>query len=359
MERQQRPQRPQAPQRPMQNQQGQQMQQQMYNQQMQQQMYNQQMQNMQGQQDISLQKGGKPKKKSKLKIVLIVIGVIILLVAFGILLSKIASGRVSTRVVELEAEVARLEQTIDDNNAAHREEVAKLNQAIADTTVKEVVPTTSLQRVEATQVPEFWLIDGDFIAPNPLNIPNTKDSVNDSFVQIGQVFTLKPSDRWIFSVQGTTYEMSHPNNIWGKIRALSSTDGEIIKVEDGKTLVQSFFIGYPATEIKYKKMFIDETAVGTLGTAQITVKFSDTGEIITETPVPETPAEGETSTPVVQPNITEKKMVVNVGYIKISDYALSFIFLHDVEGGGASQELIELLLRSCTLGINGNSVKLE
>ena len=358
MERQQRPQRPQAPQRPMQNQQmqGQQMQQQMYNQQMQ----GQQMQNMQGQQNISLNKGGAPKKKSKLKIVLIVIGVIVLLIGLGILLSKIASGRVSTRVVELEADVARLEQTIEDNKAAHRAEVEKLNQAIADTTVKEVVPTTSLQRVEATQVPEFWLIDGDFIAPNPLNIPNTKDSVNDSFVQIGQVFTLKPSDRWIFSVQGTTYEMSHPNNIWGKIRALSSTDGEIIKVEDGKTLVQSFFIGYPATEIKYKKMFIDETAVGTLGTAEITVKFSDTGEIITETPAPETtPAEGETSTPVEQPNITEKKMVVNVGYIKISDYALSFIFLHDVEGGGASQELIELLLRSCTLGINGNSVKLE
>lgn len=358
MERQQRPQRPQAPQRPMQNQQmqGQQMQQQMYNQQMQ----GQQMQNMQGQQNINLQKGGTPKKKSKLKVVLIVLGVIILLVGFGILLSKIASGRVSTRVVELEEEVARLEQTIIDNNDAHNKKVAELNQAIADTTVKEVVPTTSLQRVEATQVPEFWLIDGDFIAPNPLNIPNTKDSVNDSFVQIGQVFTLKPSDRWIFSVQGTTYEMSHPNNIWGKIRALSSTDGEIIKVEDGKTLVQSFFIGYPATEIKYKKMFIDETAVGTLGTAEITVKFSETGEIITETPAPETtPAEGETSTPVEQPNITEKKMVVNVGYIKISDYALSFIFLHDVEGGGASQELIELLLRSCTLGINGNSVKLE
>ena len=107
-------------------------------------------------------------------------------------------------------------------------------------------------------------------------------------------------------------------------------------------------------------MFIDETVVGTLGTAEITVKFSDTGEIITDVTTSETtPAEGETSTPVEQPNITEKKMVVNVGFIKISDYALSFIFLHDVDGGSASQELIELLLRSCTLGINGNSVKLE
>lgn len=347
MERQQRPQRPQPPQRPAQNQQ---MQQQMYNQQMQQQMQMQNMQNqqMQGQQNINLQKGGK--KKSKLKIVLIVIGIIVVLVAVGILLSKIATGRVSTRVVELEAEVARLEQVIDDNNSAHRAEVEQLKQAVADTTVKEVVPTTSLQRVEATNVPELWLIEGDFIAPNPLNIPNTKDSVNDSFVQIGQVFTLKPSDRWIFSVQGTTYELSHPNKIWGKIRALSSTDGEVIKVEDGKTLVQSFFIGYPATEIKYKKMYIDETPVGTLGTAEITVRFSETGEIITaDTPV----AEGET------PKITEKKMGVNVGYVKISDYALSFIFLHEIEGGGASQELIELLIRSCNLGINGNPIKLE
>lgn len=418
MERPQRPQRPQAPQRPMNNMQGQQMQNQQYpNQQFNPQYQNQQYQNP-NQQNINLAK----KKKSPVKIILIGLGVVIGLSLIGYLIYLGVSGRISSRVVELEGQVARLEQTIQDNNAAHQQEVAQLNEAIADTTVKEVVPTTSLQRVEASQVPELWLIEGDFIAPNLLELPFTSTSVNDSYMQIGQKFVFRPSDRWVITSQGATYEFGHPQKIWGKIRALSSSD--MIPQDSMQKLISDFFVGYPATEITYNKFFIDDRIVGMRGSAPITVKYTVDEDSIIEVPVQQevdvpyegteeyteevpvmqtvTNEDGTTSEVPVMETITnadgtttevpkvetvtktrpvtkyekktvtimekqtqsnatevEKEMIVNVGFVQRSDYALSFIFVYDAEGGSNSQELIDLLLRSGTFGANGSSLKLE
>ena len=414
MERQQRPQRPQPPQRPNNQNQNQQ-----YNPQMQQQMYNQQMQ----QQQMYNQQGQMmppPKKKNILKIVLISLGVIIGLSLAIWLITNIASGRISSRVVELEAEVASLEQTILDNNAAHNAKVEELNQAIADTTVKEVVPTTSLQRIEASQVPELWLIEGDFIAPNPINLPDATESVNDSYMQIGQKFTFRPSDRWVITSQGATYEFGHPQQIWGKIRALSVE--ELVPEDNMKTLISDFFVGYPATEITYNKIFIDDRVVGMRGKAKATVKYAvdeeievpvekqvevpyeSTEEYTEEVPVMQTVTneDGTTSEVQVMETITnadgtttevpkmqtvtktrpvtkyetktvtmmekqtqkgtaeaEKDIIINVGFIQRGEYALSFIFVYDAVGGSNSQELIDLLLRSGTYGHSGSAIKLE
>lgn len=423
MERPQRPQRPQAPQRPMNNMQGQQMQNQQYpNQQFNPQYQNQQYQNQQyqnpNQQNINLAK----KKKSPVKVILIGLGVVIGVSLIGYLGYLGVTGRISSRVTDLESEVARLEQTIQANNAAHQQEVAQLNEAIADTTVKEVVPTTSLQRVEASQVPELWLIEGDFIAPNLLELPFTSTSVNDSYMQIGQKFVFRPSDRWIITSQGATYEFGHPQKIWGKIRALSSSD--TIPQDSMQKLISDFFVGYPATEITYNKFFIDDRIVGMRGSAPITVKYTVDENSIVDVPVEQevevpyetteeyteevpvmqtvTNADGTTSEvqvmetitnadgtttevpkvqtvtktrpvtkyekktvtvmqPQTQTNATEveKEMIVNVGFVQRSDYALSFIFVYDAEGGSNSQELIDLLLRSGTFGANGSSLKLE
>ena len=427
MERPQRPQRPQAPQRPSNNMQGQ-MQNQMYNQQMNQQ-YNPQMNqqynpnmnpnmNNMNNQNINLQK----KKKSPVKIILIGLGVVVGVSLIGYLGYLGVSGRISSRVVELESQVARLEQTIENNNASHRQEVEQLNQAIADTTVKEVVPVTSLQRVEASQIPELWLIEGDFIAPNLLELPFTSTSVNDSYMQIGQRYVFRPSDRWIITSQGATYEFAHPQKIWGKIRALSASDN--IPQDGMQKMISDFFVGYPATEITYNKFFIDDRIVGMRGRAPITVKYTvdenseievpvqqevdvpyeSTEEYTEEVPVMQTVTneDGTTSEVQVMETITnadgtttevpkmktvtktrpvtkyekktvtvmekqtqttatevEKEMIINVGFVQRSDYALSFIFVYDAEGGSNSQELIDLLLRSCTFGATGSSLKLE
>ena len=415
MERQQRPQRPQPPQRPNNPNQNQQ-----YNPQMQQQMYNQQMQQQQMYNQQGQMMPPPKKKKNILKIVLISLGVIIGLSLAIWLITNIASGRISSRVVELEAEVASLEQTILDNNAAHNAKVEELNQAIADTTVKEVVPTTSLQRIEASQVPELWLIEGDFIAPNPINLPDATESVNDSYMQIGQKFTFRPSDRWVITSQGATYEFGHPQQIWGKIRALSIE--ELVPEDNMKTLISDFFVGYPATEITYNKIFIDDRVVGMRGKAKATVKYAvdeeievpvekqvevpyeSTEEYTEEVPVMQTVTneDGTTSEVQVMETITnadgtttevpkmqtvtktrpvtkyetktvtimekqtqkgtaeaEKDIIINVGFIQRGEYALSFIFVYDAVGGSNSQELIDLLLRSGTYGHSGSAIKLE
>lgn len=415
MERQQRPQRPQPPQRPNNPNQNQQ-----YNPQMQQQMYNQQMQQQQMYNQQGQMMPPPKKKKNILKIVLISLGVIIGLSLAIWLITNIASGRISSRVVELEAEVASLEQTILDNNAAHNAKVEELNKAIADTTVKEVVPTTSLQRIEASQVPELWLIEGDFIAPNPINLPDATESVNDSYMQIGQKFTFRPSDRWVITSQGATYEFGHPQQIWGKIRALSIE--ELVPEDNMKTLISDFFVGYPATEITYNKIFIDDRVVGMRGKAKATVKYAvdeeievpvekqvevpyeSTEEYTEEVPVMQTVTneDGTTSEVQVMETITnadgtttevpkmqtvtktrpvtkyetktvtmmekqtqkgtaeaEKDIIINVGFIQRGEYALSFIFVYDAVGGSNSQELIDLLLRSGTYGHSGSAIKLE
>ena len=350
------------------------------------------------------------RKKKRNKTILIALGVIVGLIALGVGVYFIATGRISSRVTGLEADVARLEQTIVDKDATHAQEVATLQQAIADTTVKELVPTTSLQRVEATNVPELWLPEGDFIADKPLEIPNVSDAVNDSYVQIGQKYVFRPSDRWTLISQGTTYEFGHPQKIWGKIKALNISDK--VPEESMQGIIQNFFVGYPATTITYRKVFIDDNIVGMIGKATVTVnyevpqdveyeeavemevevpiEYQEEVEVEVEVPYTETVTNEDGTTSEVQKTkiekqkqmqtvtkmekkkttIMEKKtrsevttaqkdMVINVGFVNKSDYALSFMFVYDAAGGSNSQELVDLLLKSGSFGYSGSAIKLE
>ena len=351
----------------------------------------------------------------------LVIGILIAAVAcVGIYF--IATGRWSSKVTSLESQVESLNNQIKTNQENWSAEKSQLEQAIADTTVKEVVPITSLQRVEGSQVPELWLIEGDFIAPNLLEIPGTSLGVNDSYVQIGQKFVFKPSDRWVLTSQGATFEFGHPQKIWGKIMALGAKD--IMPEDQMQDLIQKFFTGYPATEITYRKIFIDDRVVGKIGKAPITVKYTVTEDEEIEVPVQQevdvpteideeyeeevpvtktvTNEDGTTSEVPVMETITnadgttsevqkvekvkktrkvpstekktvtvmqkqtqkkdtpvEKQMIINVGFAQKGDYAINFLFVYDAEGGSTSQELVDLLLRSGTYGPQGSSLKLE
>ena len=420
MERPQRPQPPQRPQRPpMQNGQNQ-----MQNGQI-------QMQKGQGNQTIPMNKKvteadileqERQRKIARGKFIKkLVIGILIAAVAcVGIYF--VATCRWSTKVTSLESQVESLNNQIKTNQENWAAEKSQLEQAIADTTVKEVVPITSLQRVEGSQVPELWLIEGDFIAPNLLEIPGTSLGVNDSYVQIGQKFVFKPSDRWVLTSQGSTFEFGHPQKIWGKIMALNAKD--IMPEDQMQDLIQKFFTGYPATEITYRKIFIDDKVVGKIGKAPITVKYTVTEDEEIEVPVEQevdipteieeeyeeevpvtktvTNEDGTTSEVPVMETITnadgttsevqkvekvkktrkvpstekkkvtimqkqtqkkdipvEKQMILNVGFAQKGDYAINFLFVYDSEGGSNSQELVDLLLRSGTYGPQGSSLKLE
>ena len=57
--------------------------------------------------------------------------------------------------------------------------------------------------------------------------------------------------------------------------------------------------------------------------------------------------------------VAQKDMVINVGFVNKSDYALSFMFVYDAVGGSNSQELVDLLLKSGSFGYSGSALKLE
>lgn len=345
------------------------------------------------------------RKRKRRKRIFIFLGVIFGIAVLCIGLYFITTGRISSRVVELEAQVAGLEQNIVDINNTHANEVAQLQQEIEDTTVKELVPETSLQRIEGSQVPELWLMEGDFIAPNPLTVPNTEDDVSDSYIQIGSKFVFRPSDQWVLSSQGSTYIFGHPQKIWGKIKSLSVD--ELVPEENMQKIISDFFVGYPATSITYRDVFIDDKKVGMIGRAEITVKYNVDEETEIEVPVEkevDVPYEVEeeyeeevpytetvtnedgTTTEVQKTRVekktrtvtktekktvtimekqtqsnsvpVEKKMIINIGFLEKSSYGLSFLFIYDADGGSNSQELVDMLIRTGAYGSSGSLIKL-
>lgn len=358
MERPQKPRKPQSNQSPqnMRNIQEYQRQQQMY------QMQNQQQNGMSAEEKAYQMIAEKRKKRNKR--IIITLCIILALVLGSVGVYYIATGRISSRVTGLEAQVASLEEQIVMMTQDHAAEVAKLEEEIADTTVKELIPETSLQRVEGSNVPELWLMEGDFIAPNPLIIPDTVDGVSDNYVQIGSRFVFRPSDQWIMSSRGAIYEFGHPEKIWGKIKAL--TVKELVPEAQMKQLISDFFVGYPATSVIYRDIFLDERVVGKMGKAEITVKYEDKTINTTqgsenqgsENQSSENQSTQSSQSAQTTPVMIEKKMIVNVGFCERGDYGLSFLFIYDAEGGSNSQELVDSLIRSCSLGPQGSLLKL-
>lgn len=258
------------------------------------------------------------RKKKKTKLLIIIIVVIIALIGVGVGYYFLSTGLNDSRVVDLNNQVAMLEATIKSKDS----KISELKVAVDDTTVKEVIPETSLQRVEGSEVPQLWLMDGDFIAPNKLEVPTVIADVNNSNIQIGSIFKFIPSENWLMTIKGTTVEFSHPAKIWGKVKALSHTERIALEPEM-KQIIQNFFIGYPSTTITYRKIFFEDLLSGYMGRAAITVKDTEAG--------------------------TEKEMMLNVGFAQRGDYTISFLFVNDTESV-VSQELIDLFLKSISFG---------
>ena len=55
----------------------------------------------------------------------------------------------------------------------------------------------------------------------------------------------------------------------------------------------------------------------------------------------------------------EKAMTINVGFVYMGDYALSFLFVHEADKDASSQELIDLMLKSGCYQNADYSLKLE
>jgi len=263
--------------------------------------------------ELELQAKGKRKKV----ILFVVIGFILAgLCFYGF--QVLSTGMNDQRIIELNARVAQLEQTIEYKN----DEIKELEEAVKDTTVREVVPITSLQRVEATEVPQLDLIEGDFIAPNIIEIPTAKDDINNSHIQVGSRFKFFPSDSWIMVSKGTTVEFSHPTKIWGKIKAI--TVEERVPETDMQDIVREFFVGYPATTITYRKVYVGDYLAGMLGEAEIEVNLE---------------------------NGSKKSMILTTGFLQRGNYGLNILFVYDTDNI-VGKELLGTLLNAGTFGDN-------
>lgn len=213
--------------------------------------------------------------------------------------------------LSLKNEIKSLKEEI----AVLEEENVGLQKRIENMSVTEEVIDSSLSVVDNT--PMFNLKeDGKLVFPNKLIVPNSKSDANNSIIRVGTTFTYKPSDNWVYRLKGGTLELTHPMKIWGTVKAISTE--EIVPEDQLKDILQPFFKDFPKTKISYRKIFMDEVAVGMLATADIPVN--------------------------------NKKHVVNVGFISIGDYGQLYLFNFEEVDKVTQQELVNLFITSCSIG---------
>lgn len=191
-------------------------------------------------------------------------------------------------------------------------QIDSLNALLGGMQITEQALQTSLQSIEGKEVPEFVTIENAINFPNTLHYPESTEDINNSNVMVGSRYQYSPSSNWLVRVNGTTLELNHPAKIWGKIKAFTSQT-EILE-EEMKANLQSFFTGFPATNIEYRRIYIDERISGMIATAPITVDG--------------------------------KKHVVTVGFAIRSELGQLYMFNYEDNESGVQQELIDLLIAS-------------
>lgn len=194
----------------------------------------------------------------------------------------------------------------------------------AGMSVTETLLESSLQAIEGSVVPEFLTIDNQIVFPNKLNLPESKDDVNNSKIQVGSMFTFIPSNNWMTKVEGSTLHFTHSSKIWGKIKAVNF-DYKAPEEAQFRSILQSFFKNFPATNVTYRKAYMGTWQSGLIAKAEITVD--------------------------------KKPHVINIGFAISGKHAVLFMFDFEDNKTGVQQELIDLLISSGTDG--ASSIKLE
>lgn len=182
--------------------------------------------------------------------------------------------------------------------------------------VTEEVIESSLRIIEGSTVPEFQTIEGKIKFPNSIKVPDSNGDVNKSNIMVGSMYRFAPSTNWQVRMNGANLSLAHPSKVWGEIKAI--TVKEYIPEDNMKSVVQPFFTNFPATNIKYRKIFMDDRAVGLLARADITVD--------------------------------KKPHVVNVGFLTRGEYGLIFLFDYEDNNTGVQQELVDVLISSGFVG---------
>lgn len=205
-------------------------------------------------------------------------------------------------------EIKSLESVVEKQKA----EIQQLKNDIKGLGITEHDVDSSLKIVEGSKVPVFETIEGKIVFPTKLEMPNASESVNNSYVLVGDKYKFTPSNNWVMRLKGSTLEVNHPSKAWGNMKAIKIV--EPVALPTLKTMLQAFFKGFPSTTITYREVFIDGKNAGLIAKAPI--------------------------------KVDEKPYYVNVGVIQKGEYAMLLLFASEDDGTGVQQEFIDLLLSS-------------
>ncbi|HBG5344023.1 TPA: hypothetical protein KQG29_001387 [Clostridioides difficile] len=224
------------------------------------------------------------------------------------LLSSFLFTGCDRKVSQLKQENKKLNQNIESKDRV----IEQLKRDIQGLKITEESPTTSLRAIEGSSVPEFVTIDGKIEFPTRLEMPNSTEAVNNSYILLGNKYKFIPSNNWLIKLQGNTLECSHPSKVWGNLKAIGMK--EEIPKDVLKEMLKSFFNSFPSTKITYRETFIDGRNAGLIANAPITVD--------------------------------KKPYFINVGVIQKGEYGVLILFAYEDNKSGVQQELIDLLISS-------------
>ena len=239
---------------------------------------------------------------------LLIVSVVLLLILIVVVVfyaNPLRVASLNNRIVALESEVASGLQLVD-----------RLRGQIDSMSVTEVKLQTSLRDVGGDGVYEFVRVDGKAIFPNQLQLPNSRDDINNSHVLVGSRFRFVPSNNWSVRMSGTRLDLVHPASIWGSVRSVGIR--ERVAEAGMQDILRDFFKGFPATTITYRRVHIDEVVSGLFAQADIV--------------------------------IDGKNNSLMVGFVNRGESAVLMMFLYEDNDTGVQKELVDSFIRSGSFG---------
>lgn len=205
---------------------------------------------------------------------------------------------------------------------ANEEYIAELEDTIANGVTNHAVGGSSLQVIDGTVDPVMKYVEQSFVFPTAMRVDGTTEDYNNTALQLGSSFKIVPSNNWVTKIQGVQANFSHPLGIIGTIKALNAEELYLEDLGvDYKTLSASFVQGIPTDTIRYSNLYLEDSIVGAMATADIKMELQ------------------------------HNKSHLVTGLVHHGDNALTFAFVVDSgDNNNTAMEMVRLLVSSIKKG---------
>lgn len=150
-----------------------------------------------------------------------------------------------------------LEQSYSDLDNEYKSTQATMNALQSDDSLTSAVSSVG----DGTGRLTFNSVDSKIIFPSSFQYPGAETAAPSSKVNIVNNVTVTPSSTWIFKLNGSTLELEHSSGISGIIKVgqvYEAYDSELLKTD----VIAPWFSSLPASQVKYKDIFVDESKFG-------------------------------------------------------------------------------------------------